>query len=134
MESKARSNPDVQKAADEMENLLIQSFLNVDCVLDEPFSVDEIEAAVNRLKKGKSGNVDNLIPEHLIYGGPALILWLKQIFNAFIHLEHIPCSFLTGKLTPIYKGKGKDPLKCNSYRGITMMSVIMKVFEYAVLE
>ena len=27
MESKARSNPDIQKAADEMENLLIQSFL-----------------------------------------------------------------------------------------------------------
>ena len=117
-----------------MENLLIQSFLNVDDVLDEPFSVDEIEAAVSRLKKGKSGSVDNLLPEHLIYGGPALILWLKQIFNAFIHLEHIPCSFLTGKLTPIYKGKGKDPLKCNSYRGITMMSVIMKAFEYAVLE
>ena len=50
-ESKSRSNPDVQQAADEMENLLIQSFLNVDGVLDEPFSVDEIEAAVSRLKK-----------------------------------------------------------------------------------
>ena len=43
MVSKARSNPDVQKAADELENLLIQSFLNVDGVLDEPFSVDKLK-------------------------------------------------------------------------------------------
>ncbi len=41
---------------------------------------------------------------------------------------------LTGNIKPIYKGKGKDPLSCHSYRGITMMPVIMKTFEYALLE
>ena len=78
----------------------------MDGVLDEPFSVDEIEAAVSRLKKGKSGSVDNLLPEHLIYGGPALILWLKQIFSAFIHLD---LFFSHWKTYPNLQRQGEGP-------------------------
>ena len=36
-------------------------------------------------------------------------------------------------ICPIYKGKGKDLLYCHSYRGITITSVLMKVFEYTIL-
>lgn len=114
--------------------LLLGSFLNAADVLDDSFSVEEIEAAIKKLKNGKSGGVDGLLPEHLKYGGPALTLWLTQVQNAFIKLEHVAHSLLTGKLTPIYKDKGKDPLNCISYRGIAMMSVIMKTFEYAILQ
>ena len=39
----------------------------------------------------------------------------------------------TQKACPINKGKGKDPLSCHSYRGITITSVLMKVFEYTIL-
>ena len=58
----------------------------------------------------------------------------KAIFNAFIQFEHIPACILTGITRLIYKGKGKDPFNCHSFRGITIISVIMKTFEYVLLE
>ena len=69
---------------------------------------------------------------NLKYGGALLTLWLKQIFNAFIRLEHIPPHILTGIIRPVYKGK--DPFNCHSFRGITRTSVILKSFEYLLLE
>ncbi len=47
--------------------------------------------------------------------------------SAFMNLEYIPQCLLTGIIRPVYKGKGEDPLKCDSYRGFTMTGVIMKV-------
>ena len=32
-------------------------------------------------KLGRSKGADGLRAEHLVYGGPALTLWLKKIFN-----------------------------------------------------
>ena len=40
----------------------------------------------------------------------------------------------TGDYYPIYKGGGKDPLDVNSYRGITLNSVISKVLESLILD
>ena len=38
-------------------------------------------------------------------------------------------------VVPVYKGGGKDPLKVNSYRGITLStSVMAKVLEFLLLE
>ena len=119
----------------DLPRLLTLSKMNCDDVLDEDFTVEKIEAAIIKLKCGKSGGIDGLQPEHIKkYGGPMLTLWLKQIFITISHLEQIPSCLLTGIIKPIYKGKGKDPLSCHSYRGITITSVIMKVLEYSLLE
>ena len=81
----------------------------------------------------RCGGADGLVAEHLKYGGPKLVLWLKQILNKIIQLEKIPPSFKLGMITPVYKGKGRDPLSCNNYRGITLTSVLPKVLEVLVL-
>ena len=73
------------------------------------------------------------MPENIKHAGPSLIVWLRQIFDASIEFEHIPQSLLTGIIRPIFKGKGKNPMICDSYRGITLLPVILKIFEYAVL-
>ena len=60
--------------------------------------------------------------------------WFKQFFCAFPNFACIPSSLLTGIIRFIYKGKGKGPpLSCHSYGGITMTSVVMKLFEYTSL-
>ena len=97
--------------------------MNWDGIIDDEFSVEEIEAALRKLKLRKASGIDGLQPEHLKLGGSLLILWLKQIFNAFAQFEHVSSQILTGIIKPIYKGKGKDPLCCNSYWGISITSV-----------
>ena len=57
-------------------------------------------------------------------------LWLKKIFNAIICLEQIPSCFKDTIIIPIYKGKGKDPLLT---KGISLFSVIVKLFEHVLL-
>ena len=121
---------DTQNALPHLEFL---SKMNFDDIIDDNFSVEEIEVSIRKLKTDKAGGIDRLQSEHLKYGGPLLTLWLKQIFCAFTQLEQVPPSLLTGMICPIYKGKGKDPLSCHSYRGITITSVLMKVFEYTIL-
>ena len=133
-QSRATCNPDVMSADHDLPRLLSLSRINCYNALDDEFMVKEIELAVRKLKRDKSGGMDGLLPEHIKYGGPLLTLWLKQIFNNIAHFEQIPSCLLTGIIKLIYKGRGKDPLICHSYRGITMTSVIMKVFEYTLLE
>ena len=45
--------------------------------------------------------------------------------------EGIPEEWRTSTITPIYKQKG-DPLECNNFRGITVLSHILKLWERVV--
>ena len=45
----------------------------------------------------------------------------------------VPSFFKTRILTPVHK-KMKDPTFTTNYRGITVTSVLGKIFEYALLE
>ena len=81
------------------------SKLNSDDIVDDFFTVEEVELALTRMKARKAGGINGLQPEHLKYGSALLTLWLKQIFNAFVHLEHIPPDILTGIIHRVYKGK-----------------------------
>ena len=110
------------------------SFTHEDQILDTDIVVEEIEDALKVLKLGRSKGADGLNSEHLLYGGTAVTLWLKKIFNTIISLEEIPSCLKEGVVVPIYKGKGKDPLSTSSYRGITLSSVIAKTFEVVILK
>ena len=113
-----------------VEDLSSQSWENDDeMILDVPFTLEEVEGAVRGLKRGKAGGCDNLQPEHICFGGASLSLWLQQVYNAIIEFEAIPAAFKLGVVSPVYKGQGKDPLCTNSYRGITITSVLAKVLE-----
>ena len=50
-----------------------------------------------------------------------------NILNAIVELESVPaCHLEEGVVVPVYKGGGKDPMKTDSYRGITLTSMIAK--------
>ena len=101
--------------------------------LDIGFSTEEVISAVTKMKIKKSAGEDGLAAEHLKYGGNCIIVWLAEILNAIVDSEQIPVCLKLGKTIPIYKGGGKDPLNVNSYRGITINSVISKVLETLIL-
>ena len=114
-------------------DLEVSSFLNCENVLDSEINSEEVECALKALKHGKSGGIDSLDPEHIYYAGETLRLWLRKIFNRIITLEQIPTSLNEGLIIPVHKSKGKDPFKPESYRGITLSSVISKLLEIILL-
>ena len=132
--SRAESNTNVSEAVNQLDKLYHLSRMNCDGIIDDDFTTEEIQATMKKLKPGKARGIDGLQAEHLIYGGPLITIWLRQVFNAFISLECVPSCILTGIIQPVYKGKGKDPLSCESYRGISTTPAVMKLFEYALLE
>ena len=101
-----------------------------DIILDVPFDVEEVEHALKCLKLKRSGGPDNVLPEHLRYCGPVCMNWLCKVYNSICDLELIPDCFKHGIIVPAFKGKGKDPLLVNSYRGIILTSVFAKVLEH----
>ena len=102
-----------------------QSCMNEEYLLDVPFTAEEVSTAVSKLKK-KAPGPDGLLAEHIKAGGEAVVIWLMNILNAIVELESVPAVLKRGVVVPVYKGGGKDPMKVDSYRGITLTSMIAK--------
>ena len=93
---------------------------------------EEVEQAVLRLKK-KAAGPDGLTVEHLQEAGSDIQIWLRNVLNAIIELEEVPSALKSGIVIPVYKGSGRDPGLTDSYRGVTLSSVIVKLLEMLVL-
>ena len=106
-----------------------QSHNNEDNIFDIEFEVEEVENGIKHLPNRKAAGPDGISGAHLKFGGGMLVTWITQIFNGILQLENVPPSFKAVNIIPIYKGKGRDPLDPNSYRGIGVSNVNSKLFE-----
>ncbi|CAC5394868.1 unnamed protein product [Mytilus coruscus] len=93
---------------------------------------DEILAAIQNLNSGKAGDEYGLFAEHLKLAGTEITPVLKLVFNKIIKERRTPEHFKTGIIIPVCK-KGKDSSLLDSYRGITVSSILGKTFEHALL-
>ena len=132
--SRISDNQVLQDLQSKLTSYLSCSLQNEDYVLDTDIEIEEVEAAIAKLKQGKSAGPDGILPEHIIYSGPIFKVWLKEIFNCMINLEAIPPCLTNAIIVPIYKGKGRNPLLTSSYRGISLTSVFGKLFELILLQ
>ena len=98
------------------------------------FTIENIENAVYKLKKGKAAGSDNVTVEHLVYAHPCLFACIKILFNLMLTNGVVPDEFGKGLLIPLLKDSSGDAAQCDNYRGITLSCVVSKVFEYALLE
>ena len=69
----------------------------------------------------------------MIYGGPSLNVHLSLLFTAMIRHSFVPGGFSYGIIVPLLKTKHADSTNIDTYRGITLSSVLSKVFEYVLL-
>ena len=103
---------------------------NPDCM--PTFNEKEIHQAIKSLNSGKSPDEMGLTAEHLKYSGETLLPTLVAIFNDIVRTKTVPEVFKSGIITPVHK-KGKDPGKMDNYRGITVSSILGKLFETVIL-
>jgi hypothetical protein len=88
---------------------------------------------VHKLKNGKAPDRWELTAEHLKLADPIVYDLIAEIFNKIFRQRHIPSELKNGVVTPVYKGKGPKHIP-DSYRRITVTSLIAKLLERCLLE
>jgi len=111
---------------------------NIDDATDkdmcETILPNDIEEAIQELKKNKSCGHDNICAEHLMFARQSISNILCKIYNSLISLEMYPDYFKLVNVIPIFKGGKKDRLDMNNYRDISIVPVFQKVFEKILLK
>ena len=83
------------------------------------------QTAVKRLKNGKACGEDNIINEMIRAFSEDHLHLLTQIFNVVLLNGHIPNGWLISIMKLIYKSDINYP---DNYRGITLLSCLVKLF------
>ena len=95
--------------------------------LNAPFSLEEVQGCVTRLKNNKAAGIDGVINEFLKNCPLRMLSLMTRWFNIVLDSGLIPESWCVGIITPIYKGKGSR-VDADNYRGITLLSCVGKLF------
>ena len=93
----------------------------------------ETQAEVNRLKWGKAPGICGIHAELLKAGVNAVLVSLHAVRCSAWNTGIIPTDWRRGLVVPLSKGKG-DRQDCNNYRGLTLLSVLGKVFARIILD
>jgi hypothetical protein len=95
--------------------------------LDGELKAKEVREVVEELREGKAGGCDGILPFMLKRGGNALLTALHRLLMLVWQEEKVPAEWQKGQVVPIFKGGDASDL--GDYRGITLLSVVSKVFE-----
>jgi hypothetical protein len=94
----------------------------------EMITSDEVRAAMAKMKAGKAAGPSGVVSEMLKASGEIGVVWVTDVCNAIVGEGKIPDDWRRSWIVNVHKGKG-DALECASYRGITLLDQVMKVFE-----
>ncbi len=111
----------------------VETWTKFQPVLDKVICYDEVLSAMKQLKCGKSPGHDKVMNEHLIYGGPILCNCLCHLFQMMQHLEKKPLDMVLGILIVLLKNSMKSHKDPDNYRGITLLTSILKIYERVLL-
>ena len=109
----------------EVKNVSEQPDLDKGQESDKEISEEEVRRVVSRLKGGKAPGTCGIMPEMLKVGEVA-IEWLVKLFNEVWGRGGAPRDWKSAIIVPIHKQGSR--LECTNYRGISLLSVVGKVF------
>ena len=87
---------------------------------------EEVRRSVRRLKMRKAPGICGIVPEMLKAGGEVMVEWMVKLFSLVWREGVVPGDWIKAVIIPIFK-KGSR-LDCANYRGISLLSVVGKVF------
>ena len=94
--------------------------------------MEEVERAVRKLKSGKAGGVCGIQVEMVKAGGYTVVQWLKDVFDIAWKCGKTPHEWREAIIVPIYKKGSRD--ECGNYRGISLLSVVGKIYARVVCD
>ena len=104
--------------------------------LDQVEKIMDLEAreALKAPKCYKAPGHDTITPEHVIEADGAASQGIAECLQDILNTTEIPDNFKCGLVTPVFKGHGGDPASTDSYRDISILSILCKVFEKILVE
>lgn len=98
---------------------------------DKPPSRDEIDLAISKMKKYKAPGPDNIKAELIRYGGVTLLDELEHLYKQIWEEEKLPEGWKKGIITIV--PKSGDLSVCSNNRGITLLSVALKILNIIIV-
>ena len=100
--------------------------------LDDEISLDEIAIAQKRLKEDKASG-DGWVKKMVINLPLSILLILQLIYNTILKNHVFPTSWRTTVISEVFKNKG-SPSVAKNYRGISLVHLLAKLFDFILLE
>ena len=94
---------------------------------------DNVKAALNKLKSGKSDSTYGFTSDCLINSSDTLINHCVSLFKWFLRTGKIPASLLLCTLIPIVKDNLGDITSSDNYRAIAIGNLLLKWFDWLIL-
>ena len=123
--NRAKADLDLIQFKDRLANykgapIIVEDIVNIECT----------QEAVNSFSNGKAAGYDMLTAEHLKYCHPVVLTCLTKLFALMLKFSYVPTAFGIGITVPLLKADVKgSTTSCDSYRGITILPIISKLFE-----
>lgn len=95
--------------------------------LDMEPSLGEVVACIKQINTGKSPGLDGIPVELLVHGGLNIHKAVYSLIICAWRAEPVAQDWIDAILITLYKGKGKKT-ECGSYRGISLLEAVGKVF------
>lgn len=94
-------------------------------IMNAEVTIDDVRAAVAKMKTMKATGIDDIASEVFIYGGESVLHAVLRVVRAVWRAESVPMDWVRGVIFPLYKnGDRRDP---SNYRGISLLSVVGKL-------
>ena len=100
--------------------------------LDSEPLVEELSKAIDSLASGKAPGNDGIPPDLIKHCNTTLLFPLHEVLCQCWQEGAIPHDMGDCKIITLYKNKGERN-DCNNYRGISLLSIVGKVFARVIL-
>ena len=117
-----------EKVSTEVHDAMQKVSTEVHDAMQTDLTINELKKAIKQLKKKKSPGPDNITNEMLQHLGDTALHKLLDIFNLSWKQGQVPQCWKEARMIPVLK-KGKNKIKPDSYRPISLTSCVCKTME-----
>ena len=96
-------------------------------------SFNDVRKAAGKLQNRKAAGTDGISAEHIKHGGSDLLVHLSIVFQAIMKHGCVPDQWKESTIVPLLKDRNGDKSDPDNYRGITLSSIVSKMFERLLL-